>query len=62
MKRVSEEERKSARKSAKASLEFEGFQITPEDEELVEKRLRKEIPHEEFLRLAKEQAKHERSI
>lgn len=59
MKRVSEEELKSAGKSAKASLEFEGFHVTPEDDELVSKRLRKEISHEEFVRLAKEQARKE---
>lgn|GEM_PF-1538519 len=41
---------------AKATLEIEGRTLTPEAEELVRRCLRGEITHEEFLRLAKEQA------
>lgn len=58
MKHFEEKDLKAARESAKASLEFEGFHVTPEDDELVSKRLHKKISHEEFIRMAKEQAKH----
>lgn len=41
---------------AKATLEIEGRRLTPEGEELILRRIRGEITHDEFLRLARELA------
>lgn len=41
---------------AKATLEIEGRMLSPEGEELVRRRIRGEITHDEFLRLAQELA------
>lgn len=44
-------------KYAKSSLEVEGFTVKEEHEELVKKRLNKEITEEEFIKQAEEKSR-----
>jgi len=54
--RWSDSEIEQALKEAKASLAVEGLYTTSEEDELIRKKLRGEISHDEFLRRALELA------
>ena len=48
-----------AMENADASLQAEGLSFTDQENELIRRKLRGEISHEEFLRCAAELARHE---
>jgi len=58
-KEVLEQMEKEALTYAKTTLEIEGRSLTPDGEELIRRRFRGEISHDEFLRLARELAERE---
>lgn len=59
MKKSKDQILEEAIQEAKASMEFEGFSITDPDIELVKKKAGGEISKQEFLKLAREDAKRE---